>query len=96
MPRDKEAQPEGDRPGWLRWLGRQMVPNIGTLLMVVVLLLTVPSLAAPLHAPEATSTSTISYQGRLADSSGNPLTDKVNGEFRLSARHVANPDFAHV
>jgi len=68
---------------WLRWLGRQMVPNIGTLLLVVVLLLTVPSLAAPLRAPAATSTSTISYQGRLADSSGNPLTGKYNLEFRI-------------
>jgi len=69
--------------GWLHWLGRQLVPNVGTLLMVVVLLLTVPSLAAPLHAPAATSTSTISYQGRLADSSGNPLTGKYNLEFRI-------------
>jgi hypothetical protein len=69
--------------GWPRWLVRQMVPNIGTLLLVVVLLLTVPSLAAPLRAPAATSTSTISYQGRLADSSGNPLTGKYNLEFRI-------------
>ncbi len=60
-----------------------MVPNIGTLLMVVVLLLTIPSLAAPLLAPSATSTSTISYQGRLADSGGNPLTGKYNLEFRV-------------
>ena len=82
-PRDRGAQLEGSRPGWLHWLGRQMVPNVGTLLMVVVLLLTIPSLAAPLVAPSATSTSTISYQGCLADSSGNPLTDKVNMEFRI-------------
>jgi hypothetical protein len=81
-PRD-EGPPEARRPRWLRWLGRQMVPNIGTLLMVAVLLLTVPSLAAPLRAPAATSTSTISYQGRLADSSGNPLTGKYNLEFRI-------------
>jgi hypothetical protein len=33
--------------------------------------------------PAATSTSTISYQGRLADSSGNPLTGKYNLEFRI-------------
>lgn len=69
--------------GRLRWLGRQMVPNIGTLLLVVVLLLTVPSLAAPYMAPEAASTSTISYQGRLADSAGNPLTGYYNLEFRV-------------
>jgi hypothetical protein len=60
-----------------------MMPNIGTLVMVVVLLLTVPSLAAPLRVPSATSTSTISYQGRLADSAGNPLTGKVSLEFRI-------------
>jgi hypothetical protein len=82
-PRDEGPPPEARRPRWLRWLGRQMVPNVGTLLMVVVLLLTVPSLAAPLRAPAATSTSTISYQGRLADSSGNPLTGKFNLEFRI-------------
>jgi hypothetical protein len=60
-----------------------MIPNIGTLLLVVVLLLTVPSLAAPRNAPQATSTSTISYQGRLADSVGNPLTGYYNLEFRI-------------
>jgi hypothetical protein len=68
---------------WLRWMGRQMVPNIGTLLLVAVLLVTVPSLAAPRYAPEATSTSTISYQGRLADSAGSPLTGYYNLEFRI-------------
>jgi hypothetical protein len=78
--RDKESL-DGKR-GW-RWLGRQMIPNIGTVLVVVILLLTVPSLAAPSQSPSATSTSTISYQGRLADSAGNPLTDKYNMEFRL-------------
>ncbi len=72
-----------ERRSWLRWLGQQMIPNIGTLLMVVVLLLTIPSLAAPLVAPSATSTSTISYQGRLADSGGTPLTGVYNLEFRI-------------
>jgi len=78
----QEPAPTGRR-GWLHWLGRQMVPNIGTLLMVVVLLLTIPSLAAPLLAPSATSTSTISYQGRLADAEGNPLTDTYPMVFRI-------------
>jgi len=82
-PRDEGPPPDARRPRWLCWLARQMVPNVGTLLMVVVLLLTVPSLAAPLRAPAATSTSTISYQGRLADSSSNPLTGKYNLEFRI-------------
>ena len=78
----QEPAPTGRR-GWLHWLGRQMVPNIGTLLMVVVLLLTIPSLAAPLIAPSAPSACLISYQGRLADAEGNPITGKVNIEFRL-------------
>jgi len=82
-PRANSVPSEQHHPRWLRWVGRQLVPNVGTLLMVVVLLLTVPSLAAPLYAPAATSTSTISYQGRLADSSGNPLTGKYNLEFRI-------------
>ena len=60
-PHDHGAPLAERRPGWLRWLGRHMVPNVGTLLLVVVLLLTVPSLAAPPVAPAATSTSTISY-----------------------------------
>ena len=82
-PRDEAAPRVGHGPRWPHWLARQMVPNIGTLLLVVVLLLTVPSLAAPLLAPSATSTSTISYQGRLADSAGNPLTGMETMEFRI-------------
>ena len=62
-----------------KWL----LPNPGTLALMVIVALAVPALAGPSRAPTATSTSTISYQGRLADSSGNPLTDKVNIEFRI-------------
>lgn len=68
---------------WRLWLGRQMVPNIGTLILVAVLLVTVPSLAAPRNAPQVTSTSTISYQGRLADAEGTPITDYKNMIFRI-------------
>ncbi len=51
--------------------------------MVVVLLLTIPSLAVPLIALSATSTSTISYQGRLADAEGTPLTGFHTMVFRI-------------
>ena len=61
-----------------RWL----FPNPGTLILMVVLALAVPALADP-QSPQATSTSTISYQGRLADSAGNPLTGHYNLEFRI-------------
>ena len=62
---------------WLCWLARQMVPNIGTLLM------TVPLLASPSRAPSAISTSLIPYQGRLADVSGTPINGKEDIEFRI-------------
>jgi hypothetical protein len=68
--------------GWAfarKWL----LPNPGTLALMVIVALAVPALAGPSQAPTATSTSTISYQGRLADSSGNPLTGKYNLEFRI-------------
>ena len=77
-----EKVPAGRRSR-LSWLGRQIIPNIGTVLLVAVLLFTVSSLAAPRGAPATTSTSTISYQGRLADSGGNPLTGMYNLEFRI-------------
>ena len=40
-----------------------------------------PGFASP--AATTASTSTIPYQGRLADADGNPLTDTVNMIFRL-------------
>ncbi|MBU0494700.1 MAG: hypothetical protein KKA73_28865 [Chloroflexi bacterium] len=76
---------------WPKW-GRALVfarkwllPNPGTLILMVALVLAMPALAGPLYVPAATSTSTrtISYQGRLADSGGNPLTGKYNLEFRI-------------
>jgi len=33
-PRDEGPPPEARHPRWLRWLGRQMAPNVGTLLWV--------------------------------------------------------------
>jgi len=62
-----------------KWL----LPNPGTLILMVILALAVPAIAGPSQAPAAPSTSTISYQGRLADSAGNPLTGKYNLEFRI-------------
>jgi hypothetical protein len=64
-----------------KWL----LPNPGTLALIVILALVVPTLAGPAAAPlqQSSSTSTISYQGRLADSGGTPITGKQNMEFRL-------------
>jgi len=71
-----------------RWIGR-LLPTPGntlfTLLVVAGLLWVTNAGALPLPAPAAatTSTGTIAYQGRLADSAGNPITETVNMEFRL-------------
>jgi len=68
-----------DGPGWRR-LTRALVPHPGTLfttlLVVGAILLAQDAGALPLGAPRLSgdSTTTISYQGRLADSAGNPIT----------------------
>ncbi len=67
----------------LTWLGRQLLPNLGSVLLVLILLSVFPGLAAPFNSINATSISTIPYQGRLADASGNPVTGKQNMEFRI-------------
>jgi len=66
-------------PGWRR-LARWLLPSPGnvlfTLLVVAGLLWASNAGALPLRAPmlASDSTTTISYQGRLADSSGDPVT----------------------
>ena len=74
-------QPEF-RFDWRAWL-----PSRGnvlfTLVMIGVLLWAQSAGAVPFRAESAASTGTIAYQGRLADSSGNPLTSTLNMSFRL-------------
>jgi len=74
----------------LRRLARALVPHPGTfivtMLAVGVVLFTQQAGALPMMAPTlaSDSTTTISYQGRLADSSGNPVsTSGVGMQFRL-------------
>jgi hypothetical protein len=67
----------------LSWLGHQLIPNLGSVLLVLLLLYTLPGIAAPLQSPSAVSTATIPYQGRLADSGGSPVTGMQNMEFRV-------------
>ena len=62
-----------------KWL----LPNPGTLVLMVILALALPAIAGPSQAPSATSTSTISYQGRLADAAGDPLTGYFDIRFRI-------------
>ena len=74
------------RDGVVRWLGRALMPNLGTVLVVIALLYANNVIASPGMRPSlaSSSTTTISYQGRLADSSGNPITTSgVAMQFRL-------------
>ncbi len=70
-------------PPLLRWF----LPNGGTLLLVAILIFTQNVWAGQalrnLAAESAASTGTIAYQGRLADSSGTPLTSTLPMSFRL-------------
>jgi hypothetical protein len=76
-------------PGWRR-LARALTPHPGTLLTTLLvvggLLWATSAGALPFRAPALAgdSTTTISYQGRLADSSGDPVTTSgVGMQFRL-------------
>ena len=66
---------------WLQWI----LPNGGTIIIVLALLVTQPvwarSFQSALNA--SSSTGTIAYQGRLADPSGTPLTSTYPMVFRL-------------
>ena len=90
---ERRAMPDTQKlsthSGRLLWLVRYMVPNIGTVFVVIILLWAQSAGALPLGrpqaAPTAASTGAIAYQGRLADANGNPLTGTYNMIFRLYA-----------
>ncbi|MBN2001939.1 MAG: hypothetical protein JXA21_01175 [Anaerolineae bacterium] len=65
----------------LRWF----LPNGGTLLLIALLIATQSLWARPAAAPNApdASTTTVNYQGRLADSSGTPINDTLSMQFSL-------------
>jgi len=83
--RRESAPPAEPKTGWQRrWL-----PSRGnvlfTLVMIAILLWAQGAGAVPFRAESAASTGTVAYQGRLADSAGNPLTETLNMSFRLYA-----------
>jgi hypothetical protein len=76
--------------GWKR-IARWLLPNPGTLIFVAVLLWAQSAGALPLArpaVPASPSTTTIPYQGRLADSSGTPIDGPVTLQFALYATDV--------
>lgn len=80
-----------DRPKLSRSFWQYLIPHPGTLLLSLLLIggllwaqsVGALSLGRPLGAATASSTGTIAYQGRLADSAGSPLTGTYNMIFRL-------------
>jgi hypothetical protein len=66
-----------------RWI-RYFIPNIGTLILMALMLLVYRASAAPNGpaAPDATP-GTISYQGMLNDAAGQPINGSTNITFRL-------------
>ncbi len=70
---------------------RIFIPNLGTLILVAVLLAVNNTGALSLLALNTTaaSTGTIAYQGRLADSGGSPITATVNMIFRLYSASIS-------
>ena len=81
----EEISPQ-PRSGQVRRFLRWLTPNGGTLLLVVLLILTqnvwARRPAAPTTAISAVAT-TVNYQGHLADSNGNPLNDTVSLTFAI-------------
>jgi hypothetical protein len=75
---------------WKR-LARWMLPSPGTILMILVLLWAQSAGALPLAqqaAPASPSTTTVNYQGRLADAGGAPINGQVTLQFALYATDV--------
>ncbi|MBI5298560.1 MAG: hypothetical protein HY869_24055 [Chloroflexi bacterium] len=68
-------------PAWINWMVRQLIPNIGTIVVVLSLLFVFEARAAGLNA--VTSSSTISYQGTLFTAGGTAVNSSVGLTFRL-------------
>lgn len=67
----------------MKKLTKHLVPNLGTLLVLGLFFLAQAVGAIPLGSPQGPSTTMISYQGRLADADGNPLTGDYQMQFAL-------------
>ena len=65
--------------GWLPTRGNALF----TLLVAGLLIMTQSVWSRPLQSPSATSSSTMPFQGRLTNPSGEPLAGQFNFEFRI-------------
>ncbi len=74
---------------WLPTKGNALFTILFTFSVVASLFWAQSAGAFPLASSNATSSGTIAYQGRLADSSGNPLTNTLNMSFRLYSASAA-------
>jgi hypothetical protein len=83
---EQRATPDASTPSRLRRILGWFIPNGGTVLLVLVLILTQRVWARPAttaaSAPGPGAT-TVNYQGRLADALGNPLTGSYGMTFAL-------------
>jgi hypothetical protein len=73
---------------WKERLSRQLVPNVGTLVLVALMLFGYQVWAAPASISQAAPTGIpgiIPYQGTLTDASGEPINGNVDMTFRLYA-----------
>ena len=79
------AEQPAKQPGRLNRLARWLMPNGGTLLIVLALILTQGVWARTSQAPAAPgpSATTVNYQGRLANNSGSPLSGTFGMSFAL-------------
>ena len=86
---DRHLRSRGERTTGASWWDRVLswfLPNGGTLLIVALLILTTNVWASPLLNTADTpgpSATTVNYQGRLADSSGNPEDGTFGMSFSL-------------
>jgi hypothetical protein len=86
--RQQSVQVQKDYPssGFLHQLLRWLMPNGGTLLLVIALIATAQVWARPLASPTGApgpSATTVNYQGRLSDSDGVPLDGTYGMSFAL-------------
>lgn len=78
-------QTNDENKSWKKWLVKHLLPNTGTLFILLLFMWVQNTGAAPWLTPIAApgSATTINYQGRLFNSNGSPVNSSVNLTFSL-------------